>query len=112
MNISSRASGSVQVVTVGEDVTQETVRDFTTFLDRLVDGGTAAVVLDLARVLYLTSRGLGAIISAYTVLRKRGGNLVLMQCQPEVRRLLELTRLDRILEVAQSETEALAKLTR
>lgn len=110
MNISDRIAGKAQIVVVGEDITHQNVREFSAYLDRLIERGSSSLVLDLGLVPYVTSRGLGAIVSAFTVLKKRGGNLVVLNPQPEVRRSFELTRLDRIMEIALTETEALGKL--
>jgi anti-anti-sigma factor len=111
MNITERLAGRYRVIEVGEDIINPNVTEFAAILDAAIEKGPLCLLLDLSRVPYVTSRGLGAIVGAYTVLRKRGGNLILLSPQTEVRRSLELTRLDRILDIVSSEDEAARRLT-
>jgi stage II sporulation protein AA (anti-sigma F factor antagonist) len=50
------------------------------------------VVLDLRAVSFMDSRGMLALLHAQRDLRARGGELVLAEVSPSVRRVLELTR--------------------
>ncbi len=106
MNISTRELGQAKIVQIDDDISHQNVKQFSDFIDDLIESGATRLVLDLGKSPWVTSRGLGAIVSAYTVLKKRGGNFVVMNPQPEVRRSLELTRLDRILDIVDDETQA------
>ncbi len=62
------------------------------------EGGQARVVLDLSRVSFVDSSGLGAIISA---MKHLGGQrtLELAGLQPAVAKVFRLTRLDEIVKI-------------
>ena len=69
------------------------------------DGGHLRVVLDLSRVAFVDSSGLGAIIAA---MKHLGGErtLELAALQPAVAKVFRLTRLDEIVKVHADSADA------
>ena len=57
--------------------------------------------LDFSGVTFLDSSGLGALISLHKTLRSQNGTVRLLNPAPNVRQILELTRLHRVFEVIQ-----------
>ena len=74
----------------------------------LVGEGHTRIVLDLSRVDFVDSVGLGVIVSVLKRVRGRAGDLVVVGAVPRVRALFELTRLDEIIELHETVDEALA----
>ena len=74
----------------------------------LVTGGRTSVVLDLAGVEFLDSTGLGVIVGVLKRARTLGGDLRLVCPNPAVRRVFEITALDRTMPLADSVDHALA----
>jgi anti-sigma B factor antagonist len=72
---------------------------------RLLTDGATDVVLDLSAVPFVDSFGLGVLVSALKRTRSNGGNLALVVTEPNVQRLLTLTGLDEVFEVAGSVDE-------
>lgn len=64
-------------------------------LIELVSEGAHLLVLDLEGLDFLDSTGLGAIISALKRARTNGGDLRLVCTQSRIRRLFEITALDK-----------------
>jgi anti-sigma B factor antagonist len=60
-----------------------------------VTGGAHLLILDLEGLDFLDSTGLGAIISALKRARTNGGDLRLVCTQSRIRRLFEITALDK-----------------
>lgn len=73
---------------------------------RLVDGGRNQVVLSLEGVPFMDSTGLGVLVMGLKHARERGGDLVLVCSQPQVLRLLSITRLDEVFSVHGTVAEA------
>src|SRR5579884_2677924 len=71
-----------------------------------------AVLLDLSRANYINSSGISWLIQAHKQVDDGGGQLVLHSLSPQVRRALELVRLNGVFKVAADEPAALAHLTR
>lgn len=61
----------------------------------LVDSGATRLVIDLGQVSFVDSSGLAALVA---VLKRVGitGSLAISGLQPVVRRMFELTRMDRV----------------
>jgi anti-sigma B factor antagonist len=68
--------------------------------------GVRAVVLDMTDVVFIDSTMLRVLLTA----RDRAGRVVIASATPAVRRLLELTRTDELLELAETREDALARV--
>ena len=74
---------------------------------KVVTGGQPRVVLDLQGVDFVDSTGLGVIVGLLKRTRGQGGDLRLVSTRPSLRKVLELTGIDRALELAPTVDEAL-----
>ncbi|HLM65510.1 MAG TPA: STAS domain-containing protein [Acidimicrobiales bacterium] len=74
----------------------------------LVGDGSTQVVLDLEGVDFLDSTGLGTIISALKRVRTHGGDMRLVCTQGRIRRLFEITGLDKAVPLLPSLDAAVA----
>jgi anti-sigma B factor antagonist len=68
-----------------------------THLDRTVDGGDPRIVVDLTKVSFVDSSGLGALIGGLKKARQGGGDLRIAGAAEQVSSVLRLTNLDRVL---------------
>jgi len=66
---------------------------------RLLEEGKVNLLVDLSEVGFLDSSGLGALVRAMTNSQKEGGQTKLLNAGPQVRRLLEMTKLDSVFEI-------------
>ena len=73
----------------------------------LLDDKRTLIVLNLADVDYIDSSGIGELVSAYTTVKGRGGELKLLHLTKKVHDLLQLTKLFTVFEVYSDETSAL-----
>jgi anti-sigma B factor antagonist len=62
-------------------------------LHDLIDQGKKSVVIDLGKVDWMNSTGLGLLISGLTTLRKSGGELRLANVTDKIQSLLTITKL-------------------
>jgi anti-sigma B factor antagonist len=67
------------------------------------------VILDMSKVGFVASAGLGGLVTLTRTLKKDSRRLILVGLQPEVRSLLALTHLDRLLEIQTTLDEALKR---
>jgi anti-anti-sigma factor len=79
-------------------------------LDDLVRRGHLLVLIDLNGVPYLDSSDLGRLIRCHISIRQAGGRVRLCNLSERVRTLLKLTRLDTVMDLYETEAEALANL--
>ncbi len=65
----------------------------------LLDGGASDLEVELASVPFCDSTGLGVLVGVHRRLLELGGHLAVLHPRPAVRHLLEISGLDRILDV-------------
>ncbi|HXL22621.1 MAG TPA: STAS domain-containing protein [Candidatus Dormibacteraeota bacterium] len=65
------------------------------------------LLLSLGDVDYIDSSGIGELVSAYTAVKNRGGDMKLLNLTKKVRDLLQITKLFTVFEVFTDENEAL-----
>ena len=64
------------------------------------------LVLDLSRVLYIDSGGLGALVGLLTSIRAAGGDLKLAGLNERIERVLKTTHLNQVFQIYASAEEA------
>jgi len=84
--------------------------EFKEALADIVDQGHGKIVIDLGGVEFVDSSGLNVIISTLKRMGRRG-SLSLASPQPAVASLLNLTRLDRVLNIFNNHEQALTELS-
>ncbi len=65
-------------------------------LDAAVDAGARDVSVDLSRVGFMDSSGLGALMAVHHRLQESGGGIAIVGATPPVRKILEITALDEV----------------
>jgi anti-sigma B factor antagonist len=106
MRIDTHLHHDVIVLEPKGRITIETEAPFTNAVRALLDAGPRRFAVDLVEVPYVDSVGLGAIVQAYTSVRRRGGDLKLLRPNDRVRRLLTITRLCTVLKTYDTEDDA------
>src|SRR3954470_22665943 len=74
---------------------------------RLLEEGKKKILLNLAGVGYIDSRGIGELVSSFTAINKEGGQLKLLNLTQKLQALLAITKLLTVFDVYESEAEAL-----
>ena len=89
-------------ITLGEGSTmlREMIRD-------LLGKGQAKIVLNLGDVSYIDSSGIGELVSGFTTVKGRGGELKLLNLTKKVHDLLQITKLYTVFDVHTDETVVL-----
>jgi anti-sigma B factor antagonist len=106
MDIEVTEHDGVTLVVPRGDLDLSTAEQVKRALARLIDGGQTKLVLDLADVAYIDSSGLGALVAAMKQARAAGGNLRLCGLQDDVRSIMEMTRLIKVIAVHSDRQEA------
>jgi anti-sigma B factor antagonist len=75
-------------------------------LVELVDGGCLKLTLDLDKVGFMDSSGLGVIVSALRRVREKGGTIHIVCTQSTTLRLFKITGLDMVLPIYSDRTSA------
>ena len=92
-------------LTIGEPVLllRETLRSHAAEGDR-------KFILNLGDVSYIDSSGLGELVSSYTTVRNKGGDVKLLKLTNKTKDLLQMTKLLTVFDVYDDEAKAIASL--
>jgi len=77
-------------------------------LDKLLAQKTPKIVIDLVKVTYVDSSGLATLVGILKSVRSYGGKMRLAGLSPKIKSLFEITKLDKLFEIAASAEEAIA----
>ena len=78
-------------------------------LVQLAESGVKHVIVNLSKVEYLDSTGLGVLIGGLKRMREHDGNMALVGPGMRILRIFEITGLDKIFDIYPTEEEAAAK---
>ena len=84
----------------GSALLRKTVRE-------LLDSGHTRILLNLGDVNYIDSSGIGELVSGFTAVRNRSGELKLLNLTKKVNDLLQLTKLFTVFDVYSDEEAAI-----
>jgi anti-anti-sigma factor len=76
-------------------------------VDDLLHKGNKSIILNLAKVPYLDSAGLGEIMRCFTALRRDGGNFKLVSPNQRIIDLLSITKLLNVFDIYDNESSAI-----
>ena len=94
------------VLTVSGEVDLGTAPRLRETLVGVVADGHKHVVVDLSATEFLDSTGLGALVAGFKRLRAHQGDMRLVCTTDRIRKVFELTRLDRVLPLFESVEDA------
>jgi anti-sigma B factor antagonist len=73
----------------------------------LIGKGQKKILLNLGDVTYIDSSGIGELVSAFTAVRREGGELKLLKLTKKVHDLLQITKLYTVFDIKDDEATAI-----
>ena len=103
-----RQVGAVAVVDLnGRIALGEDTKLLRETIQRLLGEGQKHILLNLGDVASIDSAGIGELVSAFTSVRNRGGELKLLKLTRKVHDVLQITKLYTVFDVADDEAVAI-----
>jgi anti-sigma B factor antagonist len=90
------------IVVVEGDVDLHTGPELRDRLAEIIDDNPRQIVIDLSAATFLDSMGLGVLLGAKKSLAAKGARIDLIVSNPDIRRIFELTMLDRVFDLHSS----------
>ena len=112
MNIIERTLNDVIVLDLEGNLALESNAQFRKHVADIIDAGTRKLIVNMARVKYMDSSGLGELISCYTTLQRVSGRIKLLHLSDRLQYLLAITKLTSVFETFDSEPAAVASFAR
>jgi anti-sigma B factor antagonist len=108
LSLSTRAEGDRTVVAVGGEIDVYTAPKLREHLIDLVSGGARHLIIDMEKVDFLDSTGLGVLVGALKRVRSEDGSLHLVCTQDRILKIFRITGLTKVFPIHASVEEALA----
>jgi anti-sigma B factor antagonist len=108
LSLATRTVADHTVLEVGGEVDVYTAPRLRERLIELIDGGARKVVVDLGRVDFLDSTGLGVLVGALKRLRAAGGSFSLVCDKEPLLKIFRITALDQVFPIHPSVEAATA----
>ena len=95
----SALAGKIQVLVTPARLDAVAVDAFKQEFRLALETAKAGLVVDLSRTLFIDSAGLGSLVSLLKNCNQCGKRLALASPTPQIRQIIELTRLHRLLDI-------------
>lgn len=109
MDISVEKNGDVAILKCSGSIDADTIALFKKRTGELFDDGMNKFVLDLTKVGFIDSMGLGAMISLLRRVREKKGNVMTCGVNKDLKDIFEITRLNKLFTVCKDIKEACEK---
>ena len=107
LSLTARAEGGRTVIEVAGEIDVYTAPKLREKIAALVDEGVYHLVVDLERVDFLDSTGLGVLVGGLKRVRTHDGSLSLVCTQERLLKIFRITGLAKVFTIHESEAEAL-----
>lgn len=105
-----RDTEGIPVIDVSGEVDIYTTPQFKDAVNDALKQGHVHIIINLTEVSYMDSSGFGTLLSATKRLRPQNGGVYLIGCNEAVSRMLEITRLNTIFTVVETEEDAISAI--
>ena len=113
MTLKERRVGDVSILDLkGRLVLEEGDAVLRSHINELVAAGRVKILVNLKDVTYVDSCGVGVLIAKYVSVRKKGGDVKLLNLTPRSHRLMEISKLLSVFETFDSEDRAVGSFDR
>ena len=93
------ADADVVTIAVHGQADLHTAPDLRDAIAKAIDGGASGLIVDLSDATFVDSMTLGVLLGAVKRLRPRGGKVGVVCVSPHIRRIFEITLLDRVFAI-------------
>jgi anti-sigma B factor antagonist len=112
LDVETARHGDVAVLTVRGEIDVYTAPRLRQAIVDLVDAGSARIVVDMERVDFLDSTGLGVLVEGLKRARNRDGELSIVTSQDKILRIFDITGLNKTFSIHPSVEEGVAAVGR
>ncbi|MFQ3927457.1 STAS domain-containing protein [Leptospira interrogans] len=108
MEITRRESGNIVILDINGEIDLYNAPEIKDVIAKLIEEQKYYTIINLEKVSYIDSSGIGALISSLSNLKKYQGGLKIINASGSVRKVFELTKLTSFFEIFDNESEAVS----
>jgi len=110
--INIRHDSTVPIIDLSGEVDAYTSARFREAMVDLIDAGAASLIISMIKVEYIDSSGLGALVGGLKRSTENGGRIIIVCDNPQIRKVFEITGLEKVFPIYEAEADALRVLTK
>lgn len=110
LQINVRKRDSIPVIDLTGEVDAYTSARFREVMLDIIDSEGASVIVSMSDVEYIDSSGLGALVGGLKRVSERNGKIVIVCDKPQVRKVFEITGLEKVFPIYDTEDAAVDAL--
>lgn len=107
MEIAERKSGDIVIIDISGEIDLYNAPDLKDLIKNHIENQEYNILVNLEKVGYIDSSGIGALISSLSNLKKYQGTLKVLKVFGAVRKVFELTKLTNFFEIFDDEEKAI-----
>lgn len=108
MEITRRENKNIVILDINGEIDLYNAPEIKDIIAKLIEEKKYQIVINLEKVSYIDSSGIGALISSLSNLKKYQGGLKIINVAGSVRKVFELTKLTSFFEIFDAEADAVA----
>jgi anti-anti-sigma factor len=105
INIFSQNNECGTIQMIGQFWDPDEIRGFRGRVEELLDKGIRQIVVDLSRVSFISSQGIGTMVHLFSLLKTKDVTVVLFKPVGCVKELMEISGLDTVMKIAHTDEE-------
>ncbi len=109
MEITQRERDAIVILDIQGEIDLYNAPEIKDTIQKLIEEQKYNIIINLEKVSYIDSSGIGALISSLSNLKKYQGSLKIINVYASVKKVFELTKLTSFFEIFDSEDEAVSK---
>lgn len=106
LKIIVRKNGAIPIIELSGEVDAYTSARFREIMIETIENGGTSLVVSMAAVEYIDSSGLGALVGGLKRASERNGRILVVCSQPQVRKVFEITGLEKVFPLYDIEDDA------
>jgi anti-sigma B factor antagonist len=107
LTLDSRTDGPFHIIEVGGEIDVYTAPRLREAIVAAIDTGHSRLVIDVEKVEFLDSTGLGVLVGALKKVRADGGTLDIVCTQERILKIFDITGLDKVFGLHQTVAQAI-----
>ncbi|EMY69880.1 STAS domain-containing protein [Leptospira vanthielii] len=99
MELKLNTTGKIKIIEIAGKFDIESTEEFESIFAKLIEPNPSIVSIDMSRLDYIDSSGIGSLIKSLNSLKNKKGKLILVGMKPMIQNVFKLAKLDMFFEI-------------
>ncbi|XDD43954.1 STAS domain-containing protein [Leptospira sp. WS60.C2] len=102
MELKLGTTGKIKTIEIAGKFDIESTEEFESIFNKLIESSPSLVSIEMSRLDYIDSSGIGSLIKSLNSLKNKKGKLLLVGMKPMIQNVFKLAKLDMFFEILSS----------